>query len=236
MERIAAPHPPQDRACHSSRHTAQAGHEGGSGALHRLENPAPQPPYPLLVFPPVHLIPGVPIENRARARRSVHRSVQLAPWFWHRRCFDSKAHLPTSAPLSGPGTRPGIRPVIRQPSGRSSRCYGPRFPAAFPPPAFASWAPCPARRDSAPIAVGLPHAPRIPAPVRRTLAGLTRSARMRPGPGWALSLPPGTTVFAGHRLIRGRRPPPSIGRSLFTPQPPPNPGCGLVEASATVSW
>ena len=36
-------------------------------------------------------------------------------------CFESKAHLSTSAPLSGPGTRPGIRPVIRPPSGRSSR-------------------------------------------------------------------------------------------------------------------
>src|SRR6185312_10956475 len=111
-------------------------------------------------------------------------------------------------PLSGPGTRPGIRPVIRQPPGRSSRCYGPRFPAAFPPPAFASWAPCPARRDSAPIAVDLPHAPRIPAPVRGTLAGFTRSARMRPGPGWALSLPRGqrcslaiaSSVAAARRL------------------------------------
>src|SRR5712691_472673 len=159
--------------------------------LDRLENPAPQPPYPLLVSSPVHLIPGITVEERPRARRSVHRSVQLVPWFWHLRCFDSKAHLPTSAPLSGPGTRPGIRPVIRQPSGRRSRYCGPRFPAAFPPPAFASWAPLPARRDSAPIAVGLPHAPRIPAHVLRTLAGFTRSARVRPGPGWTLSLPRG---------------------------------------------
>src|SRR6266498_3640881 len=106
-------------------------------------------------------------------------------------CFDSKAHLSTSAPLSGPGTTPGIRPVIRRPSGRSSQYCGLRFPAAFQLPAFASWTPCPARRDSAPIAVGLPQAPRIPAHVLRTLAGFTRSARMRPGPGWALSLPRG---------------------------------------------
>jgi hypothetical protein len=47
---------------------------------------------------------------------------------------------------------------------------------------------------------------------------------------------PGTTVFTGHRLIRGRRLPPSIGRSLLTPVLQPNPGCGLVEASARVSW
>src|SRR5262249_43104484 len=59
--------------------------------------------------------------------------------------FLSKAHLPTSAPPSGPGTRPGIRPVIRRPSGRRSRNSGLRFPVAFRLPAFASWAPCPAR-------------------------------------------------------------------------------------------
>jgi hypothetical protein len=78
-------------------------------------------------------------------------------------------------------------PTLRE----ESRYYGLRFPAAFRPPAFASWTPLPARRDSAPITVGLPHAPRIPAHVRRTLAGFTRSACMRPGPGWALSLPRG---------------------------------------------
>ena len=33
--------------------------------------------------------------------------------------------------------------------------------------------------------------PRLPAHVLRTLAGFTRSARVRPGPGWALSLPRG---------------------------------------------
>jgi hypothetical protein len=60
-----------------------------------------------------------------------------------------------------------------------------------------------------------------------------RTHETRTGLG-ALSTP-GTTVFAGHHLIRGRRPPPSIGRSLLTPEPPPNLGCGLVEASARVS-
>ena len=60
-----------------------------------------------------------------------------------------------------------------------------------------------------------------------------RTCETRTGLG-ALSTP-GTTVFAGHRLVRGRRLPPYIGRSLFTPEPQPNPGCGLVEASARVS-
>ena len=117
-------------------------------------------------------------------------------------CFVSKAHLSTWAPLSGPGTRPGIRPVIHRPSGRSSRYCGLRFPAAFPPPAFASWTPCPARRSSAPIAVGLPPQARIPAHLPRTLAGFTRFPRVRTGPGRALS------------LSRGRRCPLAIGISV----------------------
>src|SRR5712691_5193920 len=192
--------------------------------LDRLENPAPQPPYPLLVSSPVHLIPGITVEERPRARRSVHRSVQLVPWFWHLRCFDSKAHLPTSAPLSGPGTRPGIRPVIRQPSGRRSRYCGPRFPAAFPPPAFRPHCCRPTARTA--------HTRACAADPGRVYT--FRTCETRTGLD-ALSTP-GTTVFAGHRLIRGRRLPPYIGRSLFTPEPQPNPGCGLVEASARVSW
>ena len=42
---------------------------------------------------------------------------------------------------------------------------------------------------SAPLTVGLPPCLRIPAPARRTLTGFPRSARMRPGPGRAPSLP-----------------------------------------------
>ncbi len=129
-------------------------------------------------------------------------------------CFVSPAHLSTWAPLSGPGTRPGIRPVIHRPSGRSSRYCGLRFPAAFPPPAFASWTPCPARRNSAPITVGLPQAPRIPAHVLRTLAGFTRFPRMRIGPGRTLSVPRGQRCSIDHRVVRSRRLPPLNGRSL----------------------
>src|SRR5713101_5728244 len=44
---------------------------------------------------------------------------------------------------------------------------------------------------SAPITVGLPHRLRLPAPEVRTLAGFTRSARVRPGPGRAPSIPRG---------------------------------------------
>jgi hypothetical protein len=126
-------------------------------------------------------------------------------------CFDSKAHLPTSAPLSGPGTRPGIRPVIRQPPGGVPDPAVRRFPAAFPPPAFASWAPCPARRSSAPITVGRPPQMRTPATdPGRVSTFHTRETRTGPGALFT----PGMTVFAGHRVVRGRRLPPHNGRSL----------------------
>jgi hypothetical protein len=61
-----------------------------------------------------------------------------------------------------------------------------------------------------------------------------RTHETRTGLG-ALSTP-GTTVFAGHRLVRGRRLPLYIGQSLFTPALQPNPGCGPVGASARISW
>src|SRR5829696_4475986 len=51
----------------------------------RLEDPAPQPPYPLLAASPVHPFPGVTVEHRARVLGSVHRSVQLIPQLQHPR-------------------------------------------------------------------------------------------------------------------------------------------------------
>ena len=97
------------------------------------------------------------------------------------------AHV--STPSGVPGTRPGIRPVIRQPPGGRPRSCGHRFPAVFRPPAFASWAPCPAG-NSAPITLGLPppHTPTC-APGVDPDAGLPRSTRVRPRPGRALSIP-----------------------------------------------
>ena len=53
----------------------------------------------------------------------------------------SKAHLPRVSAPSRPGTRPGIRPVA-QDGRRRGRPRLSRFPAAFRPPAFASWASC----------------------------------------------------------------------------------------------
>src|SRR5712691_1579919 len=147
--------------------------------LDRLENPAPQPPYPLLVSSPVHLIPGITVEERPRARRSVHRSVQLVPWFWHCAASIQRPTCPRQHPFQGqaPGPVSGQLSASHPGGGPGTAARG--FLLRF------------RRRHSAHIAVGLPHAPRIPAHVLRTLAGFTRSARVRPGPGWTLSLPRG---------------------------------------------
>jgi len=67
----------------------------------------------------------------------------------------------------------------------------PRFPAAFQLPGIRFLGTPIPPGDSAPITVGLPHRLRMPAPEMRTLAGFPLSARMRPGPGRAPSLPRG---------------------------------------------
>jgi len=125
--------------------------------------------------------------------------------------FASKAHLPTSAPL-----RAGHPPVSGQLYGTIREEFPvlrPRFPAAFQPPAFASWAPCPAR-DFRPL-YSRPTA--LPAHTRACTADpgevyTFRTHETQTGPG-ALSTP-GTAVLTGHRGIRGRRLPPHSGWSL----------------------
>ena len=108
---------------------------------------------------------------------------------------------PRQHPFQGRAPGPVSGQLSAGPSGWSPRCYGPRFPAAFRPPAFASWTPCPASGIPPPLRSAYRRHPRIPAHVLRTLAGFTRSTRVRPGPGWALS------------ILRGRRCSPTIGRS-----------------------
>jgi hypothetical protein len=74
-----------------------------------------------------------------------------------------------------------------------------RFPAAFRPPAFASWASFPARDFRPPY--GRPTTPRSAA---RTLTGFPCSARVR-RLGWAPSIPRGRRCSRDRREIRGRR-------------------------------
>src|SRR5215475_8374353 len=130
-------------------------------------------------------------------------------------CFPFKgspAHV--STPFRAGHTRPRY-PASYPPATREEfPALRPAVPAAFQPPAFASWAPCPARRSSAPITVGLPPPARIPgAPAADPGRVYTfRTRETQTGPGALFT--PGMTVFAGHREFRGRRLPPLNGRSL----------------------
>ena len=157
---------------------------------YRLEDPAAQPPYLLLMVAPVRTIPGVTIEW-GQALRSVHQGVQRALWCWHLRCFlfqGSPAHV---SALSSPGSNgPASGPVIRGHPGKVP-ALPPRFAAAFRPPGIRFLGTPIPPGDSAPITVGLPHRLRIPAPEMRTLARFPLSARVRPGPGRAPSIPRG---------------------------------------------
>ena len=133
--------------------------------------------------------------------------------------------VPASAPASLQGlTCPRQRPCGHEHQARYPASYtgtfreetrpcGTRFPAAFQPPAFASWAPCPAR-DFRP-SYDRPTAP--PAHTRACTADpdevyTFRTRETRTGPGALCT--PGTTVSASHRVVRGRRLPPLNGRSL----------------------
>ena len=175
--------------------------------LCRLEDPAPQPPYVVLVQPPVN---SVPLQGHVLG--SVHRHGRLTcpsvPAYPALRL--TKAHPPHVSLLSQPGTRPGIRPVIRAaPGWRTgtalplSCCLsaaGIRFLGVLFPPG-----------DWAPLTVGLPAAPRRR---RRTLTGFPRSARMRYGRAGCPLYPGGDGVPRGHRDVRGRRLPPCNGWPL----------------------
>src|SRR6516164_5791822 len=135
--------------------------------LHRLEDPAPQPPYLLLMAPPVHTLPGVTIKHRGQALRSVHRGVQLALWLRHSRSLRLKGSPVHVSALSSPGSkRPGIRFL-----DTLSR-HG----------------------ISALLTVGLPHRPRIPAHGMRTHCRVCtfRTHETRTGPGALYT--PGTAV------------------------------------------
>jgi len=94
--------------------------------------------------------------------------------------------------LSSPGSSgPASGPVIREPSGRSSRSCGPAFLLPFGCPASALWAPCPAMGTQPPLRSAYRTACAYPRLGCGPIAGFTRSARVRPGPGRAPSIPRG---------------------------------------------
>ena len=105
------------------------------------------------------------------------------------------------------------------------------FPAAFRPPAFASWASCPARglRPSC-------DRPTAPAGGGADPSGVSvfRARETRPGPGALYT--PGTAVPHGHVCIPCP-PPAALQRPVpVTPVSRPVPGCLSHEASARVHW
>jgi hypothetical protein len=103
------------------------------------------------------------------------------------------------------------------------------FPAAFRPPAFASWASCPARGFR-------PSYDRPTALASADPSGVSmfRTRETRLGPGALFT--PGTAVPTRPVNLPDRRTPPFIGRSLFTPVNHSAPGCNCDEASSRVHW
>src|ERR1022692_110470 len=127
--------------------------------------------------------------------------------------FVSKAHLPTSAPLRARAPRSVSGQLYEHPSGRRPGPAAPAFLLPFSHRHSLFGHPV-LPGNSAPLTVGLPHRLRLPAPGIRTHSRVStfRTHETQTGPGALFT--PGTAVSAGHRQVRGRRPPPLSGRSL----------------------
>jgi len=167
--------------------------------LRRLEDPAAQPPYLLLVVPPVHTLPGVTIE-RVQALRSVHRGAQRALRFRHLRSLRFKGSPAHVSALSSPGSKTWHPGQLYEDHPGGVPGHGPAVPVFLLPfgcPASALWTPCPATGIQPPLRSAYRTACAYPRLRCGPIAGFTRSARMRPGPGRAPSIP------------RGRRCPPA---------------------------
>ena len=174
--------------------------------LRRLEDPLPQPPYVVLVGAPVD---GVPVEDlvlgpftsgavaTAGWRRSIPSCVQLVLRF--RRSSASvlqRLTCPRQHPF-GSGPQAGIRPVIRGDHLEEQPCR-PRFPVAFRPPAFASWASC-SRRGVRPSSRSAYRAASGPDP-----DGVSTFRTHEIRPGWVPSIPrDGGVLPAGRRSPAG---------------------------------
>jgi len=143
--------------------------------------------------------------------------------------FASTAHLPTSARFRARAPGPVSGQLYETASGGAGHLF--RFPAAFRPPAFASWASCPARGFRPPY--GRPTAPQA----ARTRAGFPCSARVRRGRGWGRPLYPGDGgACTATCESRNRRLPPCNGRSLSPRCHDPSRDVFNNGASATVHW
>lgn len=85
-----------------------------------------------------------------------------------------------------------------------------RFPVAFRPPAFASWASCSRQKD-----LGFPHGRLTRTHRCWTLAGFPRFTHTRNDRVWVSSLPRGRRCSHGRYLVPSRRPPLLCGQALY---------------------
>ena len=160
---------PQNRACGSSPHTAQASLEGARADFpRRREDPLPQTPYVALDLRPVNRPPlqGLAVGS-VRPRRS--RGVQLVPWF-PRRCHrvSTGSPDPRGRPF-GPGHQVPY-PASSQGAAAGRSGQVPPVPAAFrrtgirllghPAPAGALRLPHGQPTESPRTPSGLPRCPR----------------------------------------------------------------------------
>ncbi len=162
----------------------------------------------------VHLLPGVTVEDRARALRSIHRCVQLVPWLW-------RMHL-----LRFTGSPVHVGTPFR--AGHQAR-----YPASYPPtireefPILRSAVSCCVSAAGVRFLDTLSCQTEFRPPYGRPTAGTAHTRACTADPGRVYTFPtretrtgpdalytPGTAVFTGHRPIRGRRLPPHNGRSL----------------------
>ena len=118
--------------------------------------------------------------------------------------------------LSGPGMCPYPASYPGRPAEGPAMMS--RFPAAFRPPAFASWSSC-ARQGTGP-SLRSAYRSLLPGPDPDGVATF-RAHELRPG--WVPSLPRGLRCPHGRQVIPGRRTPPCSGPSLY-PRPQPTTG------------
>jgi hypothetical protein len=144
--------------------------------------------YAHLMVPPVHMIPGITIK-RGQALRSVHRSVQLARQFRHLRPLSPQRLTCPRQRSFEPGSKTGIRASYTGTIRGSSRFCGPAFLLPFGRPASAFLGTLSCQGVQPPLRSAYRTACAYPRLGCGPIAGFPRSARVRPGPGRAPSLP-----------------------------------------------
>ncbi len=171
----------------------------------------------------------VPVE--VLVLRSVHRhGVQLAPRFrWFRRVFLQRLTRHTSACFRSRAPGPVSGQLSKTPPAGETGDQRVRFPAAFRPPAFASWASCSRHGIPPPSRSAYHHTPGRDGP-----DGVSTFRTHETRPGRVPALP------RERRYPRDRRTSSvaacrfATARSLSSPPPRPDPGSCRNEASPLV--